>query len=478
MKYTNQTNAPDKSRSSFQAAACWFIVIAVLASFLLAVMLIPRSRASEPAVSEPPAKAAKPAGPEQIIRPAQNTIGAKVVVSSLDEILDEEQLALYAAAQNVYLHLFGGDTDEVNELNADRHYSSKWETVEIDGMRYTKSWGPYANYTDFDALIRSVFTPRFWAERNTPDGIETFINLDGVLCYISAARGSGNYNENFPDKYRLDSKSDDLVTFTVIGHYSERYLLPDESCAERDLRVKSSYEYTVEFPIRMERTEDGWRVDQFYAAITDEERFVAIPAAAAITSVSTQVNNTAAQLGVYPDHDGSYRFVLTNGNRQTEFTDLFDSAMALTLSGTDLDGDGEEEIVITYCLGHGTGMYDGTLRVFDAITMMEYDCSEVTDMVIGQISSTGDADHFYLQADGLDVTILRKELGSDEFNRMYDAILFGDYCSFEVAGGKLYCHLAAEYREYLVYCGKVTAELRLENGVLVCGSFDFEDQAV
>lgn len=102
-----------------------------------------------------------------------------------------------------YLHLFGGDTDEVNDLNADRHYPSKWETVEINGMRYTKSWGPYADYTDFAALIRSVFTPRFWAERNTPGGIETFINIDGVLYYISAARGSGNYNENFPDKYRL-----------------------------------------------------------------------------------------------------------------------------------------------------------------------------------------------------------------------------------------------------------------------------------
>lgn len=93
MKHTNHTNAPDKSWVSFQAAACWLIVIAVLASFLLTIMLIPRSSvsgsaASEPAVSEPPAMATQPAGPEQIIQPAQSTGGTKPVFDVLDEVLD------------------------------------------------------------------------------------------------------------------------------------------------------------------------------------------------------------------------------------------------------------------------------------------------------------------------------------------------------------------------------------------------------
>ena len=42
-----------------------------------------------------------------------------------------------------------------------------------------------------------------------------------------------------------------------------------ESPEQRDARLAAGYDYTIDFPMRMVRTQDGWRFDEFHLAGTD-----------------------------------------------------------------------------------------------------------------------------------------------------------------------------------------------------------------
>lgn len=273
MKHTNHTNAPDKIRVSFQAAACWFIAIAVLASFLLIVMLIPRSSASgpaafEPAVSELPAMATQPAGPEQIIQPAQSTGGTKPVFDSLDEVLDEDQIWLLQAAEDFYLSTFGGDTSMINSWIAAGEDAPlpEEETIEENGMIYNAAYGRWATWEGFDRYVHTLFTDQCWKERNERSGFPIYIGHNGRTYYIDAAMGGGGHNGHIPDLYRLEEKTDDTISFTVIGHYLLRStceLQEGETPEERERRVENSFDYTLEFPIQLVLAADGWRLNQF-----------------------------------------------------------------------------------------------------------------------------------------------------------------------------------------------------------------------
>ena len=59
-----------------------------------------------------------------------------------------------------------------------------------------------------------------------------------------------------PDTYELVSQSEDAVEFYLVGHYADLTVQPDETGA-RPLS-------TERWPIRMERTADGWRVSEFH----------------------------------------------------------------------------------------------------------------------------------------------------------------------------------------------------------------------
>lgn len=268
MKHTNHTNPPDKGRISFQAAACWFIAIAVLASFLLTVMLIPRFSATGPAASELPTRAAQPAGPEQIIQPALSTSGTGPVFDSLDEILDEDQIWLLQAAEDFYLSTFGGDTSMINSWIAAGEDAPppEEESFEQNGMIYTAGYGRWAKWEDFDRYVHTLFTDQCWKERNERSGFPIYIGHNGRMYYIDAAMGGGGHNGHIPDLYRLEEKTDDTISFTVIGHYLLRStfdLQEGETYEERDRRVENSFDYTLEFPIQLVLTADGWRFNRF-----------------------------------------------------------------------------------------------------------------------------------------------------------------------------------------------------------------------
>lgn len=192
--------------------------------------------------------------------------------AAVPDFLDEEQQLLYRRALCVYNHLFGGDTGEVCVWEeGDSYPDGAMGDVEYNGIGYTKATGRYAAWTDFDALVHSVFTDRFWTDCNAIQRAERFINIDGAMHFIWASRGMYYYNDNFPDTFKLISKTDDEIAFTLTGHYSSPWPNEGETSADRNARWESGWDYTIDFSIKMVRTADGWRFDQFHSAIADQE---------------------------------------------------------------------------------------------------------------------------------------------------------------------------------------------------------------
>lgn len=191
--------------------------------------------------------------------------------AAVPDFLDAEQQLLYRRAHCVYGHLFAGDTAYSCIWEEGDAYPAGWGEVEYNGIGYTKATGRYAAWEDFDALVHSVFTDRLWDSLNAVQRAERFINIDGAMHFILASRGMYYYNDNFPDTFKLTSKTDDEITFTLTGHYSSPWPNEGESSEDRDKRLTSGWDYTIDFPIKMVRTADGWRFDMFHNAAADQE---------------------------------------------------------------------------------------------------------------------------------------------------------------------------------------------------------------
>ena len=195
---------------------------------------------------------------------------------AVPSFLTEGQQELYRRARALYQAMFGGDT-----IWIDWFYSAAdntpYESVELDGYFYTLAQGRYRQWEDFDAAVRSVFTNAYWDGRNSvgaedEEPIPIYRDIGGRLGIIDLSRGAGYYyNENFPDEFRLDEQTDNSITFTLIGHYSPVWPRWNETPEERDRRRAEEYEYTLEFPIRMVLTNNGWRFDEFHSPLADED---------------------------------------------------------------------------------------------------------------------------------------------------------------------------------------------------------------
>lgn len=201
-----------------------------------------------------------------------SALGEGETTEDLSDILDEEQLALFEKTEELYLLMFGGDTEEIGSARHDEATLPPPEemTFEDNGIIYQAATGYYADWQIFTETVHSVFSDRFWNERGvvTMEGVDhpIYIPHDGRMYLIAMAMGGGGHNDNFPDLYRLDGRTADSISFTVIGHYSNFYPLEGETEEERAHRVATTYDYTLEFPVRLALTEEGWRFDEFHSA--------------------------------------------------------------------------------------------------------------------------------------------------------------------------------------------------------------------
>ena len=220
--------------------------------------------ASEPSPPAQESEAPAPADFPEIILD-EDSLNAAV-----PDFLDGEQQLLYRRALCVYSHLFGGDNAEVCRWEEGDPYPSG-DAVEHNGLPYTKATGRYAAWEDFDAMVHSVFTDDFWTRRNAIQRGELFLNIDGALHFVWASRGMYYYTGNVPDTFELVSRSEDEIVFTLTGHYSFPWPKEGESPEDRDRRLEQGWEYTIDFPMKLVRTEAGWRFDQFHGACADQE---------------------------------------------------------------------------------------------------------------------------------------------------------------------------------------------------------------
>ncbi len=212
---------------------------------------------------------------------SQNTVVAELepplteeeLSKPVPDFLNEDQQLLFRKSKSVYQRLFNGSSGiAYGDIYG---FGNEYDHFKINNQTYiSNTTGRYRNYSDFEKMIKSLFVDEFWEARNTEsfrnEVYPLYTNCDGKLCYIDFD-GSGGfaYNQNFDDEFELISKTENEISFYVIGHYSWRYQIKDETIEQRDQRLKDEYEYTKKFLITMIDTENGWRFIEFSDPVTD-----------------------------------------------------------------------------------------------------------------------------------------------------------------------------------------------------------------
>lgn len=228
---------------------------------ILAALL---SACGRQAAQDVPGAAAVPEAPAESTSTPSPTAPAEIGKEFDDlSFLNEEQRQAYEGAYKLNYTLYGLP-DNLVGVDVSPRFTQQSDSEGV----FVLTVGNYAlhenPYTDFTNLMQSVFTTDF-IRRLGPLYTEKFIDLDGHLatsCDSVLARPmhddlSRTVMDNCPDTYRLESVTGDTVVFALISHYDRNWA---SSFAPDDMDV-----YTIEYPIRLVRTADGWRVDEFHS---------------------------------------------------------------------------------------------------------------------------------------------------------------------------------------------------------------------
>ncbi len=225
--------------------------------------------------------AAKPVEPETAeyyLTDEDVPLGERALSRAVPDFLTEEQQMLYRQAAALYDAMFGGETTGIDyAFPAPDALTDEYIAYTPDGSDYTyiSSDCRWQSWADFDRVVHGVFTDRLWAELNETDfdgAPSVYIERDGQLYILDCSYGDQYYNNVFPDEFALVEQTDERIDFTVTAHYSYPYPRQGESYEERDERIKTSYEFTLTFPVVLLRTDAGWRFDTFCTGAAAEMR--------------------------------------------------------------------------------------------------------------------------------------------------------------------------------------------------------------
>lgn len=181
------------------------------------------------------------------------------------DFLDEEQLDLYRHAFSAANFLMGCSTAIIEDYPRPDGSTVEWtlehphETYELDGATYLVAMGRYQKWDDFQAMMDGLFTPEYQKELLAPG---LFASTEaGRLCFLEADRGSDlEYGwSDAPDSFVLVEQTEDAIDFNLVGHYA---ILDAGSAGGAVPTVVG--EYTLEYPIRLEQTDLGWRVAEIH----------------------------------------------------------------------------------------------------------------------------------------------------------------------------------------------------------------------
>lgn len=204
----------------------------------------------------------------------------EILTMAVPDFLTEEQQLLYRRAYSLYYATSWMSTnidfgDSVDNYIFEPIYQKDSPYLISKNGRYTK-------YDHFEKVIKSIYTEEFWNQQNNGinhlgETYQRFKNCNGSLCYIETMHGGSLWrNRNFEDTFELISSSNSKVEFYVVGYYSYRYTVDNETVEDRDKRLVESYEYIEKHLVTMVLTEDGWRVDHFEMTDYDEGSYTGI----------------------------------------------------------------------------------------------------------------------------------------------------------------------------------------------------------
>ena len=181
------------------------------------------------------------------------------------DFLTAEQQTLYRQAFALYSAMFDGETTGIDDAFPAAGGQTEYDEYTPDGSDYTyiSSHSRWQSWADFDRVIHALFTDTFWSACNDDGNAPIYIEHDGRLFILDCAYGDQYYNSNIPDEFTLTAQTDDRIDFTVTAHYSYPYPRQDETEAERDERLETSYEYTRTYPVTLVHTDAGWRFEAF-----------------------------------------------------------------------------------------------------------------------------------------------------------------------------------------------------------------------
>lgn len=237
------------------------VLLAAGLALVLGACAAPAAGPPTPPAEVTPASTEAPA-------PAEPPIPDWMADQPVPEFLDAEQQDLFRRAFAAANFLMGPVKASVEDFpleDGSMPELGEYETVGLDGgWIYLVAQGRYARWADFQAMLDGIFTPAYqeellWGENMDGERFPIFTaDGEGRTCFLDLERGSSlEYGwADVPDTYELVSQSEDAVEFYLVGHYADLTVQPDET-GTRPLS-------TERWPIRMERTADGWRVSEFH----------------------------------------------------------------------------------------------------------------------------------------------------------------------------------------------------------------------
>lgn len=308
-----------------------------------------------------------------VVRADQSTYTPKFLGNGMRE--------LYRQASYFYYHLFGESTAGICELDSASYWPSglydPTATVVRDGLTYVRATGQFARWADLMAAADALFTRDFWDACNTWDGHELFINVDGDTYFLPASRTAGDYFRADVNPFTPAEQTDTSVTVTLTAGYNRYRAGEDE--AQWGQRTGLGCDYTVDYPIRLVKTENGWRFDEFHFGRTDHREYILghiLWQTDPLHAVNGRMDEAVLrQVGsdVFLDWDGVTYQIEPDVNHST-----FTGRMYVL----DVDGDGQTEVSLVYVNGEGSpviAVYERTgnglqRRTFDtSLLLSRYD---------------------------------------------------------------------------------------------------------
>lgn len=165
------------------------------------------------------------------------------------DFLTDEQLELYQTAEEWSRWILGGSAN----------LTGTWKWIIPTPEDVPEGYELYEMpYEKFYNRVHTVFTEEYLSGT---DFYEKFKEYNGNVIanvWITNESPEGTtikVMETYPDTYRPGRSTSDCVEFTLISHYDRN----GWDGIDNEIEV-----YTIEYPIRMIHTGDGWRIDEFH----------------------------------------------------------------------------------------------------------------------------------------------------------------------------------------------------------------------